>query len=51
MVKCHQHRRDGLRVTRALQQAQLELIHGADPRYRHPYYWAPFVTIGGMTEH
>lgn len=28
----------------ALQQAQLELM--ADPRYRHPSYWAPFLIIG-----
>ncbi|HEY2962725.1 MAG TPA: CHAT domain-containing protein [Pyrinomonadaceae bacterium] len=49
MVKFHQHRRDGLRVTQALQQAQLEMIRGTEARYRHPYYWAPFVTIGGIT--
>lgn len=48
MVRFHEHRRDGLRVTQALQQAQLELIRG-DPRYRHPYYWAPFIAIGGAT--
>lgn len=29
---------------KALQQAQLELIH--DPRYRHPAYWSPFLLIG-----
>lgn len=28
----------------ALQQAQLGLL--ADDRYRHPFYWAPFVLIG-----
>lgn len=28
----------------ALQAAQLELL--ADERYRHPYYWAPFVLFG-----
>jgi len=49
MVKFHQHRRDGLRVTEALQQAQLELVRGTDVRYQHPYYWAPFLTIGGIT--
>lgn len=50
MVRFHQHRRDGLRVTQALQQAQLELIRG-DPHYRHPYFWAPFVAIGGVANH
>lgn len=48
MVKFHQQRRNRLSVTQALQQAQLELIRG-DARYRHPYYWAPFVAIGGVT--
>jgi len=28
----------------ALQGAQRILLH--DPRYRHPYYWAPFLLIG-----
>jgi CHAT domain-containing protein/tetratricopeptide (TPR) repeat protein len=28
----------------ALRQAQLSLLR--DPRYRHPYYWAPFVLVG-----
>jgi len=28
----------------ALRRAQLSLLH--DPRYRHPYYWAPFVLYG-----
>jgi len=49
MVKFHQHHRDHLPVAQALQQAQLELIRG-DARYRHPYYWAPFVMIGGVTD-
>lgn len=30
--------------TRALRQAQLKLID--DPRYRLPFYWAPFVVVG-----
>ena len=49
MVKFHQHHRERLPVAQALQQAQLDLIHG-DARYQHPYYWAPFVTIGGTTD-
>jgi len=47
MVKFHKYRRAGLRLTQALQRAQLELIRG-DASYRHPYYWAPFVAIGGV---
>jgi CHAT domain-containing protein len=50
MIKFHQHQRDRMPVAAALQQAQLELIRGA-ASYRHPYYWAPFVTIGGLTDH
>lgn len=28
----------------ALKQAKLKLL--ADPNYRHPYYWAPFIQVG-----
>ena len=28
----------------ALRQAQLTLLK--DPRYNHPYFWAPFVLVG-----
>ncbi len=34
----------GASKARALQQAQIAL--GRDSRYRHPYYWAPFLLIG-----
>ncbi|HRE88661.1 MAG TPA: CHAT domain-containing protein, partial [Myxococcota bacterium] len=31
----------------ALREAQLDMIRGkADPKWRHPYHWAPFVVIG-----
>jgi CHAT domain-containing protein len=31
----------------ALRQAQLTFVHDAvNPRYQHPYYWAPFVLVG-----
>ncbi len=32
----------------ALRAAQLSLIQGSNPVYRHPYYWAGFVTFGGQ---
>ena len=51
MVNFHRHRRDPLPVIQALKKAQVEMIHGADVRYRHPYYWAPFVAIGGLTNY
>lgn len=34
----------GFGKARALQQAQLSLLR--DPRWRHPYHWAPFVLVG-----
>ncbi len=30
----------------ALRAAQLSLLKGEDPRYAHPYFWAPFSLIG-----
>lgn len=31
----------------ALREAQLDMIHGkAEPKWQHPYHWAPFVVIG-----
>ena len=51
MVRFHRYRHDPLATTRALKKAQVEMIHGADVRYRHPYYWAPFVAIGGLTDY
>jgi CHAT domain-containing protein len=30
----------------ALRQAKLELLHGKQPAWRHPYFWASFVLIG-----
>ena len=50
MVNFHRHRRrDALPATEALRRAQTEMARGRDARYRHPYYWAPFVAIGGHT--
>ena len=51
MIQFHQNRRTGLPVTQALKQAQLYLIYGGDTRFRHPYYWAPFVAIGGLSNY
>jgi len=50
MVEFHQHRQEPLRVTEALRKAQVDMIHGTDTRYRHPYYWATFIAIGGLTD-
>jgi len=39
--------KEGLPTARALQQAQLNMLHDPDDRLHQPYYWAPFVLIGG----
>jgi CHAT domain-containing protein/Tfp pilus assembly protein PilF len=44
MVAFHRALRTSTRAA-ALQQAQVAMIR--HPRQRHPYYWAPFVLIGG----
>lgn len=50
MTSFHRHRvGDGLTVTQALRRAQVEMARGPDARRRHPFYWAPFVAVGGHT--
>jgi CHAT domain-containing protein len=44
MVEFHRRLREGISPAAALQQAQLALRR--DPRFAHPFYWAPFVVIG-----
>ncbi|MGH9803438.1 MAG: CHAT domain-containing protein, partial [Blastocatellia bacterium] len=47
MVTFHRFRkRAGQPTIEALRRAQLELFNRAD-EYRHPYYWAAFVAVGG----
>jgi len=51
MVNFHRHRKlDRLSTANALRQAQLAMLHGSETRYQQPYYWAPFVLIGGYAE-
>lgn len=52
MVKFHAHRRGGggHQTVEALKAAQLEIINNPVQRYRHPYFWAAFVAIGGYTD-
>lgn len=51
MISFHRHRKcSSLTTAQALRAAQLEMIKSPDPRYRRPYYWAPFVAIGGHTD-
>jgi CHAT domain-containing protein len=52
MTNFHSHRiRDKLSTTKALKQAQIEMARGDDADYRHPYYWASFLAIGGQSSY
>jgi CHAT domain-containing protein len=44
MIEFHRQLAAGLSKPAALRAAQLKLRR--DPRYSHPFYWAPFVVIG-----
>jgi len=44
MIAFHRHLIAGASKSDALRRAALELMH--DPRYAHPFYWAPFVLVG-----
>ncbi|HKR14914.1 MAG TPA: CHAT domain-containing protein [Pyrinomonadaceae bacterium] len=49
MIDLHKYRtREKRPVTQALRLAKLDMLRG-DQRYRHPYYWAPFVIVGGLS--
>lgn len=51
MIALHQNRkRAGQTTADALRNAQLEMLHGPEPLYRRPYYWASFNLIGGYAE-
>jgi CHAT domain-containing protein len=48
MINFHRNRKPGsISTAEALTLAQRAMLTSSDRRYRHPYYWAPFVTIGG----
>ena len=47
MIAFHRYRRDGNSTAEALARAQQDMIQGEDSRFRRPYYWASFMTIGG----
>ncbi len=50
MTAFHRARKQGgFWTVAALRNAQLAMINGAD-QYKHPYYWAAFITIGGYGE-
>ncbi|MDQ3818242.1 MAG: CHAT domain-containing protein [Acidobacteriota bacterium] len=48
MVSFHKHRKQDRHSTaEALRLAQQEMLTKPEGRYRQPYYWASFITIGG----
>jgi CHAT domain-containing protein len=50
MIAFHRARKKSrLSTVNALRAAQLELFNRA-AKYRHPYYWAAFITVGGFSE-
>ena len=52
MVSFHKHRHESQPVTQALRSAQIEMLQAtANPAQQHPYYWAPFVAIGGLSSY
>jgi CHAT domain-containing protein/Tfp pilus assembly protein PilF len=51
MINFHRNRKPGsISTAQALTLAQRAMIFNSDKRYRHPYYWAAFVTIGGYAQ-
>jgi CHAT domain-containing protein len=50
MINFHKLRRSGLSSASALQQSQIQMLHGAEKSYQNPYHWAPFIAIGGHTQ-
>jgi CHAT domain-containing protein len=51
MTSFHRHRREAAPVAKALRSAQIEMARRGDPRHQHPYYWAAFETIGGLSSY
>ncbi|MEJ7862845.1 MAG: CHAT domain-containing protein [Pyrinomonadaceae bacterium] len=51
MIKFHHYRKtEQLSTVKALRRAQMEMAEGGNERFRHPFYWAPFITLGGYSE-
>jgi CHAT domain-containing protein/Flp pilus assembly protein TadD len=49
MVSFHHERRQGSSAE-GLAKAQREMLHGAETRFRNPFYWAAFTLNGGYAE-
>lgn len=52
MIDFHNYRKSEKRPTvEALTRARLKMMSRDSERFRHPYYWASFIAIGGHTEY
>jgi CHAT domain-containing protein len=52
MINFHRLRKlGGVSTIEALSQAQVQMLNDPNPEYRHPYYWAAFVIIGGYSDY
>jgi len=48
MISFHEHRKKkNVSTVEALRQAQLAMLNAPGGHFRHPYFWAPFIVIGG----
>lgn len=51
MISFHRNRKPGVATAEALRRAQAKMLGGEDTPYRHPYYWASFIAVGGYAEY
>lgn len=48
MVEFHRLKQEeNLWVGEALRKAKLKMLKDLDNRFRHPYFWSPFIAVGG----
>lgn len=51
MIEFHRYRKvEKLPTVAALRKAQLAILNAQDKKFRHPYFWAAFMTLGGYAE-
>jgi CHAT domain-containing protein/Tfp pilus assembly protein PilF len=51
MINFHKYRKiEKLSTADALRRAQLEMLKGKKEYFRHPFYWAGFLTLGGFSK-
>ncbi|MDQ6788991.1 MAG: CHAT domain-containing protein [Acidobacteriota bacterium] len=51
MIRFHHYRKiEKFSTVDALRAAQLDLINTPEGRFKNPYYWSAFITLGGYSE-